>query len=168
MTRPVLVLCTGSRALAGHAEARAWLRSRLDALGPSVVVTGTLPKRDRDGAWLPATWPDEWAAEYAREHDLAARVVTLDGLVMSATGMQIGRWAEAVPTRGSPGWRSWPLTRNRAEVQLSRARTGMTSVCLALHAAWATTHGTAFTADAARAAGLPVESRTWLRDGSWV
>lgn len=55
MTLPVLILVTGSRALAHHEPARRWLREQLDALAPSVVVTG-----DADG-------PDAWAGRWAFE-----------------------------------------------------------------------------------------------------
>lgn len=169
--RPVLVCVTGSRALADHADARAWLRAELDRLAPAVVVTGTLPTRDADGEWERATWPDTIAVEWARERDAEAWVFVLDGAVYDAHGNEVALWTDATPpSRTDPARFGWPLTRNAAMIAAAKrppeahTRRGPYDVTvLGLRAEWATSHGTEHTLGLARAADLAVVERIFFR-----
>jgi len=152
-----LVLVTGSRDLAGHTDAAAWVRSHLDALAPAVVVTGD------------ARGPDAWAAEWAREHDLTTvcRTYRLSGAVCTADLMSpVGWWCgRSRPPHGDDNralWAAWCLHRDRVMVQHVAKRAAKYAVTvLALTSRQSKTNGTAFTVARAKAAGLAVEAGEW-------
>ena len=150
--RPALILVTGSRALAGHAEARAWLRAELDARRPAVVVTGD------------ARGPDRWAVQHVLGG--VPWVYRLDGSTTDGFGDRIGAWAgEPAPMRGTPAHRRWPLVRNAAMVaEVARTVGSYDVTVLALRCADATTHGTEHTIGLARRAGLAVVERVFARE----
>lgn len=153
MTRPALVLVTGSRALAGHREARMWVLDRLDALAPKVVVTGD------------ASGPDAWATDWARYNALTLRIYDGRGRVLDAESSAVARWsvsshpaADAI----APQWAAWYLHRDRVMVQHVARRADRYAVTVvAARALWSPTNGTAFTIARARAAGLDVAERAW-------
>lgn len=157
MTRPALVLVTGSRDLAGHTDAAAWVRAHLDALAPAVVVTGD------------ARGPDAWAAEWARDNDLVTicRTYRLSGAVCTANLMEpVGWWCgRSRPPHGDDGralWAAWCLHRDRVMVQhVARRAADYAVTVLAARALWSKTNGTAFTIARAKAAGLDVMERAW-------
>lgn len=151
MTHPVLVLVTGSRSLDGHADARAWVDARLDALAPTVVVTGD------------ARGPDAWAAAWAKRHGARLASYGLGGRILG--GDPAARWTKAGPpgAEGRPvEWAAWCLHRDRVMVQHVARRADRYAVTVAAaRALWSPTNGTAFTIARARAAGLDVAERAW-------
>lgn len=152
MTRPALALVTGSRALAGNADARAWLRARLDVLAPAVVVTGD------------ARGPDAWAAEWCSASRASAVVYRLDGRVVTPFGPPTLWTPEPPPARdaGRALWSAWCLHRDRVMVQHVARRADRYAVTvLALTSQASTTQGTAYTVARAKAAGLAVIAEVW-------
>lgn len=159
MSAPSVVLVTGSRALVGNDEARAWLRERLGALCPTIVVSGR------------AKGPDSWAAEWAAESNptTGVRSVLYDGTgVIYVNGQRGGLWTKAAapqsPDRAA--WRAQFLKRDRVMVGHVAQRAGeLGALVVALYSTQSATQGTAYTVRHARAAGLPVEERTWSPRG---
>lgn len=147
-----ILLVTGSRVLVAttHEErAKAMLTAFCEAHAPTMIVVG-----DADG-------PDDWAATWAatRNHDL--RIYALDGWVHSA-GTFRRPWSKA---SRAPGSFCDPLDRNAvmvSETAAQRAKGAHVEV-LGLEALWSTTHGTAYTLDKARKAGLPITHITFER-----
>jgi hypothetical protein len=77
-----------------------------------------------------------------------------------------GRWTTELPPDSDEVramWAAWYLHRDRVMVQHAarRARAGYNVAVLALVDPASRTHGTQFTADRARAAGLAVRVETW-------
>lgn len=147
----MILLVTGSRALADTPAAERWARERIaDAFerhNPTIVVTGD------------AAGPDEWAVGPALADDCDVYVWRCDGSVERrwATGAELQpmrRWTPTGPRK------RWPLQRNAAMVAETTDQSEGAAVVLALHAPWATTRGTAHTVGLARRAGLAVEEHT--------
>jgi hypothetical protein len=155
VTRPSIVLVTGSRALADNDAARAWLRGRLDALCPTIVVSGR------------AKGPDSWAAEWAAESHptTGVRSVLYDGTgFIYVNGQRGGRWTKAAAPQSADraAWREQFLKRDRVMVEHVAQRAGeLGAIVVALYSTQSTTQGTAYTVRHARAAGLSVEEQTW-------
>lgn len=170
---PVLVLVTGSRALAGHDDARVWLREQLAALDPSVVVTGDAAGPDAEAMrWAESRPVAEVSDAVALAAPGSARpflmVYTLTGAIRSAwlDRRMIGAWwtREMAPARHLPEAKRWPLVRNAAMVRDVVALSDRYAVTvLALRADWAPTQGTAHTVGLARRAGLMVVEQVFTR-----
>lgn len=157
MTATIL-LVTGSRALADRDDSAAWARARiaeaLDATPGSYVLTG-----DAHG-------PDAWAtvASVARHIILGRHGRIRAQLVRDGHD---GWWID--PPRPPPvpsglrEWRDRLLARDRALVAFAQrsADQGHTAHVLALRAPWSETHGTDYTAQHARTAGLDVRALTY-------
>lgn len=149
MTRGVL-LVTGSRSLARSDSARRWalglIRGALvaleDRVDRPVLLHGGCPNS-----------PDAWADEQAALMPITRVAYPLSGWI-TRDGVSIDRaWTDMKHF----GDRRWPLMRNEALVRdaaKAMAR-GDHVTCLALGSAWATTHGTEYTAAAAESAGIP-------------
>lgn len=156
-TRPALVCVTGSRALTGHADARAWLRAELDRLAPAVVVTG-----DARG---PDAWALEWCADAANMNSM---VYALDGMVHHQRHHALFAWKAAyrwadVPPSECRDPRPWPWLRNEAMLRAVAESTVDAEVTVVgLRCPDATTRGTEHTLGLARAAGLPIVERTFF------
>ena len=146
-----IVVVTGSRSFSGNSAARAWLRERLTALAPKLVVTGD------------AIGPDFWAAEWAAEFGVPCLVYGLDGaafLIFFENGEKrtvVQRWTEEkVPARGTFESRRWPLKRNDAMVAFAASRLPESPVLVVgLPNPDATTQGTGYTLSAASRKGIP-------------
>ncbi len=157
MTATIL-LVTGSRALADRADSAAWARGILyDAIRTPArprVYTGD------------ASGPDTWAIALAGSgYTQWAR----DGAIYCWMGApdREGWWIEPphppVLPRTRDEWRRRLLARDRAMVAHAAlwASRGDTVRVLALRAPWSETHGTDYTAQHARAAGLDVRVLTY-------
>ena len=155
MSRPVLVLVTGSRALAGHDDARVWLREQLAALAPAVVVTGN------------AQGPDDEAAAWARDAGVPLRRYDGRGRITDGAAT-VARWEApaSMPSAdaGRAQWAAWYLHRDRVMVRHVAARADRYTVTgLALFAPSSETEGTAFTVARAKVAGLDIVGRKFDR-----
>lgn len=153
-----ILLVTGSRALADREDSATWAQGRitqaLRAHPGSYVLTG-----DAHG-------PDAWAVVAS-----ASRHIILDrhGRIRAqiVRDGHDGWWID--PPRPPPvpsglhEWRDRLLARDRALVACARryADQGHTVRVLALRAPWSETHGTDYTAQHARAAGLDVTMLTY-------
>lgn len=152
----MILLVTGSRALADRPESREWGRDVVrDALAvlptDALVVTG-----DAEG-------PDAWALAEGAASGRIVRVYVVNGS-LTLFG---GAGAETLPNWDTNGaaarlpWSRRPLARNAAMVRWCAAQPD--ARCLALLAPWARTHGTAHTIGLARRAGIAVDVREWSR-----
>ena len=157
MTATIL-LVTGSRALADRDDSAAWaqriLRDAIRTPEPPRVYTGD------------ARGPDAWALALAgAEYTQWAR----DGaFYCGMTHPWMEGWWIAPPhppatPRTRDEWRRRLLARDRAMVAHAAlcASRGDTVRVLALRAPWSETHGTDYTAQHARAAGLDVRVLTY-------
>jgi len=154
-----VLLITGSRALCDSPAAESWAREILyetiRVLPPDAVVVAG----DAGG-------PDHWGLHEAEIRDLYWTRFQLDGTRHDWRGLRKLRCVEwcsidAVPERGSPRWRRWPLERNRVMVaQIAAVRAPIERSALALLAPWASTHGTAHTAMLLDQRGIVVRRET--------
>lgn len=145
-----ILLVTGSRVLEGSAfedRAKRLLSMTLHSLPEqSIVVVGD------------ASGPDAWATEYASGLGIALRIYALDGWVYDRYMARCRRWH--LDEKSEPE----PLPRNVAMVRGVAAQRPRAHVeVLGLEALWSTTHGTAYTLDKAREAGLPITHITFER-----
>jgi hypothetical protein len=159
VTARVARLFTGARCLRDTEASAAWAQDRLEeavrATPPgSLLLSG--------GAEGPDTWlveivnvtngelPPERRRRLVEYRANAGRYVD---------GVRRGSWVGMVPRRGPCKGREWFLLRDRAMVAgLAQARRdGYECSVFALHAPWAATHGTAYTARQAEEAGFVVE-----------
>lgn len=154
-----VLLVTGSRVLADRPEAEAWARRILR--GP---IRGDTRPRVLTGD---ARGPDAWAVEAA-----GTRWTRFDKHGAIYCGLlpdcREGWWTFP-PTETPPRprtrdeWRTRLLARDRAMVAYARlcADRGASVRVLALRAPWSETHGTDYTVQHARAAGLHCDVRTF-------
>jgi hypothetical protein len=147
---PRILLVTGSRVLEGSEfedRAKRLLSMTLHSLPEkSIVVVGD------------ASGPDAWATEYASGLGIALRIYALDGWVYDRHMARCRRWHLDEKTAPEP------LPRNVAMVRGVAAQRPRAHVeALGLEALWGTTHGTAYTLDKARKAGLPITHITFER-----
>jgi len=149
-----ILVVTGSRVLADQAGSERWALAVLHELVPiaATVVTGD------------ARGPDRWALTVARTTGRRWASYALDGFVRRGHGDPV-RWGTPDPKdqRNRATAAAWCLHRDRVLVaDAVRAHAAGRSVrVLALVAPWSTTHGTEYTAERARAAGLEVVVRRY-------
>jgi len=144
-----LLLITGAICLTERVEAELWARG---------LITGAVSELDARDVVLAggAPGPDFWGAEAARSHGVFRVELRLDG-GRYEDGVFVRAWGSD-EERARHGPKRWPLYRNARLVEAARkaAAAGWEVRVLAFYAPWATTHGTAHTADLAREAGLTV------------
>ena len=162
MSEPVLLLVTGSRALASFEPARRWLRDELATRGPAVVVTGDAPGPDGVAAWWVGEQP--WPAPELRAYCLDGHRRDWWSQANPPRWVEPARMAEEIGLRGR---RRWPLFRNTVMVHdVEKVAHLFDVTVLALKADWSATQGTAHTAGLARRLRLPVVERVFSRGGA--
>lgn len=155
-----LVLITGSQSLVERPYGEAWARHEI---GLALECANGLVAGDAVG-------PDLWAREAALlRPSLPSAFWHLNGTVQSASGRVLGRWCpeSAVPPRGDPRRRRWPLARNEAMARAlaQRAkRDGRDPMAYGLIDPDSPTEGTAHTLAACRRLGVPTEWRRFVVD----
>lgn len=144
----MILLVTGSRALADTRRAAAWARGEIAprALDAHQVVAGDARGPDEWAQDLAPTWAERWC---------------LDGRILARLMLDWvleARWHnDPLPRRGDrEGRRQLCLARDRAMVDHYAPRADEVAL-LALIAPWSRTRGTEYTARHAEAAGIAVE-----------
>lgn len=149
--RPVIILATGARRIAGLA-ARTWLLSRVLILNPVGIVAGDADGSDRD------------ATDIASERGIPWQRFTKHGTVERSEGPP-ARWTGLQPPDGAAGriaWAVWLHARNKAAVDHVVSMMGRYDArCLAALARSEGTNGAVETANYAESRGIPVE-REWF------